>query len=465
MGIKKSSIEQAKADFNEIKDFALQEAMKEVQNKLTPKLDDMINAALNESVSIEAGEVKIEVPSSEEIKISKEDGSEVKISGKSSSESEPEVEPIISDEPEEIDSLEEPSEDSIEDESLEDLDGMEDDSLEDEIEIDMDGDGDDDSEDEEFVVDGDDETEEEEETLAEAEEIALPETPATETPNEPQPQEIQEPVENMTEPMSNPFDAIMQKLENIENKIGGSSTEDGEVEIVDDENTPAPAAPVDPAAAPAPAPVEEPVQEEFLLEMDDEVILPGEEEEEIVAEIVDEEIAMDEDEESLEEMLGVSHTVKNQANRRSEINESKIKAQHESKIDELLKENASLKETINDYKESFIELRSQFNEMQTFNAKLAYANKLFINGGLSTEEKMTISEQFDKVKTIDEAKDLFRKLIKESNTISETKKPVEDKIKSQTINIASPTKSEPLFENKEARRWKILGGIIKESDE
>jgi hypothetical protein len=37
----------------------------------------------------------------------------------------------------------------------------------------------------------------------------------------------------------------------------------------------------------------------------------------------------------------------------------------------------------------------QFNEMQTFNAKLAYANKLFMEGGFSDKEKLKIAEAFD----------------------------------------------------------------------
>ena len=54
--------------------------------------------------------------------------------------------------------------------------------------------------------------------------------------------------------------------------------------------------------------------------------------------------------------------------------------------------------------------------MQTFNAKLAYANKLFINGGLTNDEKIKIAEEFDKIETIEEEPNIpnlihtFRKL-------------------------------------------------------
>jgi hypothetical protein len=176
-------------------------------------------------------------------------------------------------------------------------------------------------------------------------------------------------------------------------------------------------------------------------------------------------LILDKQEDALEEMLGVSQTVKHQANRRSEINESTIKAQYESTIDELSKENVSLKETIMEYKNSFVELRNQFNEMQTFNAKLAYANKLFMNGGLSTDEKMKISEQFDKAKNIEEAKDIFRNIVKENESVNPTKKSVEDKIKSPINSAAVATKAEPLFESRDAKRWKELAGIEKNLEE
>lgn len=491
MEIRKTSIEQAKADFNEIKDFAMKQALKEVEGKLTPKLDEMISAALNES-TIEAGEVKIEVPAGQDIKVSKEDGSEVTISGDQSGAAsagdgiEPVIEPAVDADTTDVT--------DITDEPAADVDG------DDEIQIDMDGDGDDDTDDDEFVVDSDEDTDDDsdvysdkdsDDAINEADEAVVDDTLTDAPAADGNPDDLTQDT-NMTqeEPIPNPFDAIMQKLEAIENKIGVTGTDDdGQVEIVDDEAPVASApAPTDATPAPAAAPEELPVQEEFMLEDEDE----------IVAEIIDgssldeynelqpnmvpgddetvQEIELDEynelqpnmvpgdDDSALDEMLGVSQTVKHQANRRNEINESKIKAQYESATDELLKENASLKETIMEYKNSFIGLRKQFNEMQTFNAKLAYANKLFMNGGLSTDEKMRISEQFDKVNTVEEAKDLFRTIVKENSTVSATKKTIEEKIKSPISGQVAP-KAEPLFESAEAKRWRNLAGIKKDSEE
>ncbi len=144
--------------------------------------------------------------------------------------------------------------------------------------------------------------------------------------------------------------------------------------------------------------------------------------------------------------------------------EEDIKAQYESKIDELKKENKRLNEStkemkgiIQNYKSSFVDLRKQFDEMQVFNAKLAYANKIFANGGLSTNEKARIAEQFDSAKTIKDAEKLYQKIIKENKAPSLNEKTV---LKSSATHTAKP-KNETIYESEEMKRRKRLAGITK----
>jgi hypothetical protein len=154
------------------------------------------------------------------------------------------------------------------------------------------------------------------------------------------------------------------------------------------------------------------------------------------------------------------------------MNESKkIKAQYESKMGELIKENASLKGVIKNYKSnlkefenSFVELKSQLNEMQTFNGKLAYANKLLTKGGLTNDEKIRIAEEFDKCATVEDAKKLYNRIISENKFSS--KSNATDKLKSVKLSTApvqnlSENKAEKLFESEERRRMKMLAGIVK----
>ena len=152
------------------------------------------------------------------------------------------------------------------------------------------------------------------------------------------------------------------------------------------------------------------------------------------------------------------------------LNESKIKAQYESKLDELIKENASLKGVIKNYKSnlkefenSFVELKSQLNEMQTFNGKLAYANKLLTKGGLTNDEKIRIAEEFDKCATVEDAKKLYNKIISENKFSSKSNTDKLKSVKPSTAPVQnlSESKAEKLFESEERRRMKMLAGIVK----
>jgi len=186
-------------------------------------------------------------------------------------------------------------------------------------------------------------------------------------------------------------------------------------------------------------------------------------------------------EEELTEILGQSETVKrtdahkepNDKYRTSrKINENKTnKVHNESKIDELIKENARLKSetekmtnVIKEYKSSFVGLRKQFDEMQTFNARLAYANSIFAQSGYSTSEKVQIAERFDKTKTVEESKALFDEIIKEGK-ISKKDNSF-GKISSTATKTAKPvaTDKKPLYESVEMKRNKVLAGITKNEE-
>ena len=195
-------------------------------------------------------------------------------------------------------------------------------------------------------------------------------------------------------------------------------------------------------------------------------------------EIVDED-EMPEEGNAVDEMLGVGHNLRHcntlgklptqGAENRKNIKENK--AQNESKLDELIKENKSLKSEaktlqgeIKKFEEGFVDLRSQFNEMQLFNGKLALVNKVLMNGGLTTEEKIKVCEQFDSVNTYEEANRLFKIIIKENNI--KVGVDAKAKLKTPSTNTAKPkSTSGPLYESDEAKRLKKLAGIGKVEEE
>ena len=189
-------------------------------------------------------------------------------------------------------------------------------------------------------------------------------------------------------------------------------------------------------------------------------IMPTEREEDEVLDI--------DTQDELEEVMGVGHGVnrafgnqtKDQGHHAPIAPLHENIAQNEAKIAELTQENVSLKESLKEYKESFKVLRKQINEVQTFNAKLAYVNKLFSKGGLTNDEKVQIAENFDVVNTVEEAKTLYNKIISEGNNLSNGKtEQLKSKLKSTGPSITPATKVEALYENKEVSRMKQLAGI------
>ena len=69
-----------------------------------------------------------------------------------------------------------------------------------------------------------------------------------------------------------------------------------------------------------------------------------------------------------------------------------------------------------------------------------------------------ITEDFDRVSTADEAKQLYNRVISQNNI--KVGKDNVSKLKSPTTNSVKST-SEPLYENAEAKRMKELAGIKK----
>lgn len=463
--IRKSSIEEAKADFEEIRKFAQAQAEKKLQEEVDKKLLQIINDKLNEDVNIsvdEEGNVAVT-----------KDGEEVASVNTSeeitNSENEEEVDGgeeefiAVSDDEEPI---EVSAEEEIQNENMLEMDNM---KME--------------------------------------QDAPAPAAPAATTPAAPAPAPAPEAtpapeaapaeeggaeeggtdaaIESLVSKMDTLINLMMQQQ-----GVSGDQAKEQEFEVIDDEASASAPAAETPAPAPAPAPAEAPaVQEETEFEIED-----FEDSEDEILEIVDDtegsetiEI-VDEDEmpeygDSVEETRSLGFTSKRTGDKTLKMDTmeknkghhapvtslKENKAQYESKIDELVKENKGLKSELNDLKlerkefeEAFVQLREQFDEMQTFNGKLALVNKLLMNGGLSFEQKLKVCEQFDSAETIEEAQKLFKSIIKENNI---KVGDAASKIKASTTHTAKPsTEAKPLYESDEARRMKQLAGLSKETE-
>lgn len=447
---KKTSLERAILEAREIEKAAMEGAKKVLEESVYPKIEEAVKETvreLEEGVTIDVG--------SADVNINVEDGvTSVEIDAE---EEDLDIQSDGLDSDDEIDaddfSSDADDSDDSEEENGDDLDSD-----------DFSSDEEDEEDEDIFEVEG---LEDEVPAEAPAEEMVA-EVPAEEAPAEEAPVEDSMDVDMGggeegfpgLEDLSSKLDAILSKLDgaedtaaevNVEAPVGEEAPEaigaEGEVEVVDDET----------------APIEDEVvaedEEEFIeFNFDDDNEDGGLEEIEII----------DNEEEELEEMHGVGQVFdhgntlgKLPNDTEYRINENKT--QEEAKAVELEKENESLRESLKEYKESFKILRKQINEVQTFNAKLAYVNKLFSKGGLTNGEKIQIAEDFDKVATVEEAKTLYNKVINENKKVGTDVKTeqLKSKLKSTSPAIEPSTKSETLYESKEMNRMQKLAGIRK----
>jgi len=444
--INKSSLQEAKANFEEIRKFALEEATKGLEEEVSAKVIELMNKSIEsdlvkEGVTINADGTTITIDDSGDVTVDADvdgiEGGDMEI--------EPAGEPIGMDS--EMDS-DIDSEIVVSDED-------------DEIEIDN-------SEIDEMNNLDEMSFEEQEMAAAAPAPEAAPVAPEA-APVEEMPMDM--PAEEMPaeDAMANPFEMLAGKLDQLMSMMGGDAGAGGdEIEIIDDAGMEAA-----PAAAPA-APEAAPVAEEITFEVvNNEMEMPEMDMGDDVLEIVGEM-----DEEPIEEvkMMGVGHTVQRStgtsagpesAKKRERIAESNKKdiAQHEAKFAELIKENEGLKSEKEElegrlikFENGFVKLQENFGQMQDYNAKLVMAYKVAMSGGLTTDEKVQISEQFDKCDTVEDAEKLYKSIVNE-HKIKVNKNP-EKSIKSNTVKaVHAKSESKPLYESREVSRMKQLAGI------
>lgn len=461
---KKSSLEEAKLNYEEIQRFAEEQAAGKLKEQVEEKLKELFESKLNEDITINIdGDENVEVKkdgavvtTTQDIESNLTDDSE---EAKTTMGLDPESaeEFIVSDEEDAI-ALDDTIEETIQNQNMEEMNKM---TME-------------------------------QDANAMPTPTAAPTTDAAAVPGA-EPTAIAPEATPETPEATIPMPAeLLSKLDTLINMMmqqqGGAPAPDAsnanaaagtdqEFQVIDDEAGAAPTADATPA----------PVQEEEIEIVDFETDNANanfiDEMENQMLEVVDEDETPTNGP-SMEETRGLSFTSKRTGDKNLKLDTMKDekghhapvtslkenKAQKESNVDELVKENKGLKKQIEslnkerkEFEEAFVDLREQFNEMQLFNGKLALVNKLFMNGGLTQEDKMKICEQFDSVQTPEEASKLFKKIIKENNIRLDE---ATAKLKSTSTKTAQPkSKSEPLYESEEARRAKKLAGIIKSEDE
>jgi ABC-type multidrug transport system fused ATPase/permease subunit len=105
-------------------------------------------------------------------------------------------------------------------------------------------------------------------------------------------------------------------------------------------------------------------------------------------------------------------------------------------------------------------IQTELQEVNLFNAKLLYTNKIFKAKNLTESQKVKVLAAFDKAASVKEAKLVFETL---SEGMKEKKSPVnESMLRGSASKPAGVSAKKPILEvNDQFARWQTLAGIKK----
>ena len=135
----------------------------------------------------------------------------------------------------------------------------------------------------------------------------------------------------------------------------------------------------------------------------------------------------------------------------------------EAALRNVVRKNRLLESKLKEYAKALKGMKTQLSEMNLFNAKLLYANKLMQNRDLSVKQQRHIVESLDEAGTLNEAKLLFESLSKSltksrnSGSLNESAGRKVLGSSSKATRSAQPNRTQ----NVEVSRWATLAGIKK----
>ena len=151
----------------------------------------------------------------------------------------------------------------------------------------------------------------------------------------------------------------------------------------------------------------------------------------------------------------------NEAEEAEEVEEETINENEKAQEEVAEEQNDHLNEKVEAYEEAIEELKGQLGEMNLFNAKLLYTNKLLMNSDLTQAQRARAIESLDEARSLREVKLLFNTLTESFNkrskeTVTESKKRIVG-----SASRATRASGAPLNESPKASRWATLAGISK----
>ena len=105
-------------------------------------------------------------------------------------------------------------------------------------------------------------------------------------------------------------------------------------------------------------------------------------------------------------------------------------------------------------------LQGQLKEMNLFNAKLLYANKLLQNKNISTRQMRSIVESLDKARSLREVKLLYKTMTESFASKKKSSGSLNESAARKAVGSSRPTRaSSAPTSDKEVDRWATLAGL------
>jgi len=132
----------------------------------------------------------------------------------------------------------------------------------------------------------------------------------------------------------------------------------------------------------------------------------------------------------------------------------------EEGVEDYKKKLKEMKEELDEAYNALSTIKTELQEVNLFNAKLLYTNKIFKSKNLTESQKVKVLAAFDKAASVKEAKLVFETL---SEGMKETKKTVnESMLRGSASKSTGVAAKKPILEvNDQFARWQTLAGIKK----
>jgi len=202
-------------------------------------------------------------------------------------------------------------------------------------------------------------------------------------------------------------------------------------------------------------------------EMDDDINIEEmstEDLESFIKEVIADMIKGGELEAGHEEMKGEEKDEKGKEGKEDEeeidVDELVAEIRKQKEKDSEKEEMAKMKEELEEAYDTLKTIKAELNEVNLFNAKLLYTNKIFRAKNLSENQKVKVLAAFDKAASIKEAKLVFETL---SEGLNQPKAPVnESLLRGAASKVTGVAPKKPILEvNNQFSRWQTLAGIKK----